>query len=85
EDVLRTHPAVHDAAVVGLSHPEWGEQVVAAVEGPGSAADVDALLALARAELASYKRPKRIVFVEALPRNALGKVTKADVAALLDG
>jgi malonyl-CoA/methylmalonyl-CoA synthetase len=84
EDVLRTHPAVHDAAVVGVAHPEWGEQVVAVVEGSGSPADVDALQELARAELAPYKRPKRIVFVDALPRNALGKVTKSDVAALLD-
>ena len=84
EDVLRTHPGVHDAAVVGIAHPEWGEQVVAVVEGPGGAADLDVLLALTRAELAPYKRPKRIVFVEALPRNALGKVVKADVAALVD-
>jgi malonyl-CoA/methylmalonyl-CoA synthetase len=83
EDVLRTHPAVHDAAVVGLPHPEWGEQVVAVVEGPGDGADEAALLALARAELAAYKRPKRIVFVDALPRNALGKVVKADVRALV--
>jgi malonyl-CoA/methylmalonyl-CoA synthetase len=83
EDVLRTHPSVHDAAVVGLPHPEWGEQVVAAVEGPGGAADVEELLALAGSQLASYKRPKRIVFVEALPRNALGKVVKAEVATLL--
>lgn len=83
EDVLRRHPAVHDAAVVGVAHPEWGEQVVAAVEGPGSVADIDALLSLARAELARYKRPKRIVFVDALPRNALGKVVKADVARLV--
>ncbi|MCU1371447.1 MAG: AMP-binding protein [Ilumatobacteraceae bacterium] len=83
EDVLRTHPAVLDAAVVGLPHPEWGEQVVAAVEGPGGPADVAALLELTRAQLASYKRPKRIVFVDALPRNALGKVTKAEVAPLL--
>lgn len=85
EDVLRTHPAVHDAAVVGVSHPEWGEQVVAVVEGAGGGAEVDALLALAGQQLAPYKRPKRIVFVAALPRNALGKVVKADVAALLDG
>ncbi len=84
EDVLRTHPGVHDAAVIGLPHPDWGEQVVAAVEGPGAGTDVDALLALARAELAPYKRPKRIVFVDALPRNALGKVVKADVRPLVD-
>lgn len=85
EDVLRTHPAVHDVAVVGIAHPEWGEQVVAVIEGPGSPADADLLLDLARAQLASYKRPKQIVFVEALPRNALGKVVKADVQRLVVG
>lgn len=83
EDVLRTHPAVHDAAVVGLPHPDWGEQVVAAVEGSGTDADTAALLDLADTELAAYKRPKRVVWVDALPRNALGKVIKAEVAELL--
>ena len=84
EDVLRTHPAVADAAVVGLPHPDWGEQVVAVVEGatPG---DEPAILALAAEQLAPYKRPKQVVLVDALPRNALGKVVKADVRALLDG
>lgn len=83
EDVLRAHPAVHDVAVVGVPHPDWGEQVVAVVEGGGSADDEAALLALAARDLAPYKRPKRVVFVGALPRNALGKVVKADVQAML--
>ena len=83
EDVLRRHPEVVDASVVGLPDPEWGERVVAAVEGPTGAEDLDAIAALARAELAPYKRPKQIVVVEALPRNALGKVVKAEVRALL--
>jgi malonyl-CoA/methylmalonyl-CoA synthetase len=83
EDVLRRHPAVTDAAVVGLPHAEWGEQVVAAVEGTAEAADLDALRDLTRAELAPYKRPKRIVVVDALPRNALGKVIRAEVLPLV--
>jgi malonyl-CoA/methylmalonyl-CoA synthetase len=73
EDVLRGHPSVTDAAVVGVPHPDWGEQVVAYVEGSGS--DVE-LLAFAAERLAPYKRPKQIRFVEQLPRNALGKVVK---------
>ncbi|WP_426572295.1 AMP-binding protein [Aquihabitans sp. McL0605] len=79
EDVLRAHGDVIDVAVVGLPHPDWGEQVIAVVEGaPGPTSEAD-LLALATAGLAAYKRPKRVVFVEALPRNALGKVVKGDV------
>ncbi len=74
EDVLRSHPGVDDAAVVGLPDPVWGEQVTAFVEAHG--VGEDELLALAAAQLAPYKRPRRVVIVDALPRNALGKVTK---------
>jgi malonyl-CoA/methylmalonyl-CoA synthetase len=83
EDVLRAHPSVTDVAVIGLPHPDWGEQVVAVIEGARSAADERALLELAAAELAPYKRPKRIVWVGVLPRNALGKVVKDEVRDLV--
>ncbi|HRW38933.1 MAG TPA: AMP-dependent synthetase, partial [Aquihabitans sp.] len=73
---------VTDVAVVGLPHPDWGEEVVAVVEGGDPGADA-ALRVLAVDELAPYKRPKRIVHVEALPRNALGKVVKAEVRDLV--
>ncbi|MEZ5140019.1 MAG: hypothetical protein R2711_14995 [Acidimicrobiales bacterium] len=64
------------------AHPDWGEEVVAVVEGGDRGAD-GALASLAAEELAAYKRPKRIVHVDALPRNALGKVVKAEVRDLV--
>jgi malonyl-CoA/methylmalonyl-CoA synthetase len=88
EDVLRGHPSVADAAVVGLADPEWGEQVVAAVEladgaaVPGRDHDLAAIVAHAADRLAPYKRPRRLLVVDALPRNAMGKVLKDDVRAL---
>ena len=77
EDVLRTHPAVRDAAVVGLPDPTWGERVTAFVEADDVAEQE--LLDLAAQQLAPYKRPKQVVFVDALPRNALGKVVKPEL------
>jgi malonyl-CoA/methylmalonyl-CoA synthetase len=59
--------------VVGVPHPDFGEGVVAVVMGQGEEA---AMIAEARRRLAAYKAPKRIVFVDELPRNAMGKVQK---------
>lgn len=77
EDLLRTHPAVEDAAVVGRPSPEWGEQVTAYVVASG--VTEQELIAFTAMSLAPYKRPKRVIFVDALPRNALGKVVKAQL------
>jgi malonyl-CoA/methylmalonyl-CoA synthetase len=79
EDVLLEHPAVAEVAVVGEPSGEWGETVVAVVVPAGADRDPDALLAYAAEELAPYKRPRRIRYVDALPRNALGKVVRADL------
>ncbi len=83
EEVLRTHPLVLECAVVGIPDPEWGERVTAAVELRGAASlDLEGLKDWAKQRLAPYKVPRALRVVPALPRNAMGKVTKSDVAAL---
>jgi malonyl-CoA/methylmalonyl-CoA synthetase len=83
EEVLRTHPAIAECAVVGVEDPEWGERICAAVERRGEAdLTLAALQAWAKERLAPYKIPRALRSVPALPRNALGKVTKHEVAAL---
>ena len=83
EEVLRTHPAVAECAVVGVADEEWGERVCAAVElRRGETLTLDELQPWARERLAPYKLPRALVAVDALPRNAMGKVTKPDVAKL---
>src|SRR5581483_10653961 len=75
EDVLRAHPEVADVAVIGTPHPRLGEQVTAVVvRRDGSAVDAAALVAFAGARLAGFKKPRRVEFVAALPRNAANKV-----------
>ena len=86
EEVIRTHPKVFDAAVVGEPNDEWGEIVVAfIIVTPTSASDEvgevgsDELLAFCRKHLANYQAPKRVVLVNEFPRNALGKVVKSEL------
>jgi malonyl-CoA/methylmalonyl-CoA synthetase len=73
ELVLDELPGVTESAVIGVPHKDFGEGVVAVVMGQG---DEAAMIAEARRQLAAYKAPKRIVFVDELPRNAMGKVQK---------
>ncbi|HEY8572388.1 AMP-binding protein [Phenylobacterium sp.] len=73
ELVLDELPGVTESAVIGVPHPDFGEGVVAVVTGHG---DEAALIAQARRQLAAYKAPKRVLFVDELPRNAMGKVQK---------
>ena len=77
EEALAGHPAVAEVAVVGAPDPDLGEQVVAViVSKDGARPSADEIAAYCRERLASYKKPRRVVFVDALPRNALGKVQK---------
>lgn len=85
EDVLRGLPQVGDCGVVGIAHSDWGEAVVAVIEtAPGAALHEDEVIAHARAVLAPFKTPKRVLF-RPLPRNAMGKVVKPALKAELAG
>ncbi len=74
ELVLDELPGVIESAVIGLAHPDFGEAAVAVIAGAGEEADI---IAAARLRLAAFKTPKRVIFVDDLPRNAMGKVEKA--------
>ncbi len=78
ELILDAQPGVAESAVIGVPHPDFGEGVVAVVAAaPGAAPLPDALAGAVSAGLAPFKRPKRYIIVDALPRNAMGKVQKA--------
>ncbi len=80
EEALLTHASVAEACVVGEQDTEWGEVVVAFVEAaPGLAVDAAALDRHCLAQIARFKRPKRYVFVEALPKSSYGKVLKREL------
>jgi long-chain acyl-CoA synthetase len=82
ESVLLTHDAVTEAAVLGVPDPALGEEIAAfVVLRPGAAAGADELVAWCRGRLAAFKYPRRIRFLDALPRSATGKVLKAKLAA----
>jgi malonyl-CoA/methylmalonyl-CoA synthetase len=78
EELLSTHPAVRECAVIGAPDPEFGEHVVAVVvpNDPELPPSADELRAFVGAQLAAYKRPRKVRYVDALPRNAMGKVEK---------
>jgi fatty-acyl-CoA synthase len=76
EDVLTSHPAVREVAVIGIPDEKWGELVTGLVVTDGSEVTAEDLIAHCRESLAGYKCPKRIEFVETLPRTATGKLQK---------
>ena len=89
EEALRDHEAIAEVAVVGLPDETWGDRVVAVVvpvPGRAEACAPEVLRAWAKERLAPYQVPREVILVEALPRNALGKVVKPElVKALLAG
>jgi malonyl-CoA/methylmalonyl-CoA synthetase len=86
EEVLRAHPDVSEVAVVGIPDEAWGDRVVAAVVArPQRACDEGTLRAFAKERLAAYKVPKQFVFMDELPKNALGKVVKPQLARMITG
>ena len=77
EQVIATLPGVVEVGVIGVPDDHWGESVAAfVVQSPGAALDADAVIAHCRANLASYKKPRYVLFVESLPRGTTNKVNK---------
>ncbi len=86
EEVLDAFPGVAESAVIGVPDPDFGEAVTAVVVGKaGEAFDTESLRNAAREHLAVFKVPKRFYIVDALPRNAMGKVEKAKLRAMFGG
>jgi long-chain acyl-CoA synthetase len=82
EEVLLRHPAVAECSVVGRSHPEWGEEVVAFIVARGAVEKAD-LDALCLDNIARFKRPRDYRFVDSLPKNNYGKVLKTELRKLV--
>jgi long-chain acyl-CoA synthetase len=85
EEVLYEHPAVAEAAVIGLSHPSLGEEVAAAVAlKPGTAITAEELRDYVKSQVAAYKYPRHVWLVDALPKGPTGKIQKRDIVIPAD-
>jgi acyl-CoA synthetase (AMP-forming)/AMP-acid ligase II len=80
EDILHSHPKIEEAAVIGIPDPEWGQEVCAVlVIKKGEDVDPAEIMEYCRARLAGFKRPRSIFFIDALPRNHMGKVLRKEL------
>ena len=85
EEVLRTHPAIRECAVVGIADDEWGERVASCiVTNDDAQMSLDDLRSWSKDQLAPYKIPTRVLTIDNLPRNAMGKVQKPAVKQLFE-
>ena len=80
EEVIIQHAAVREVAVVGIPDPVWGEAVIAIVSlVPGRTVEEAELVDLCRSQIASYKKPRRVEYVDELPVNNYGKILKREL------
>lgn len=79
ENALMKHPSIADVAVIGIPSEKWGETVLAIIVKAEGGLDADEVVAFSRENLAGYKCPREVSFVEALPRNPSGKILKTEL------
>ena len=84
EQTLAEHPAVSEAAVIGVPDLEWGEEVRAVVVRENDSVSENELIEFCRERLAGFKRPRSVVFIDSLPRNVMGKILKRDLRDQFD-
>jgi len=80
EEVILRHPAVHEVAVFGVPDDKWGEALKAVVFlKPGMKVSEEEIIDFCKQNLASYKKPKTVEFVDELPKNTYGKILKREL------